>query len=70
MKQYVIAAEKYGYKIQIKEPQTDWAWDAQQLAEKNTHKVPQDTIQKMIDRYDKNVDLDYIKKSKAPWENE
>jgi NEDD4-binding protein 2 len=68
MKNYVHAAEKYGYSIEFKEPQTEWAWNANELAKRNTHNVPVETIQKMVDRYDRNIDLDYIKNSKAPWE--
>ena len=68
MKNYVLAAEKYGYHVEFQEPKTDWAWDVKTLSKKNTHKVPEQAIQSMIDRYDKNTDIDYIKNSKAPWE--
>jgi NEDD4-binding protein 2 len=68
MKNYVLAGQQYGYTIEFREPQTEWAWNAPELAKRNTHGVPEDKIQQMIDRYDPNTDMDYIINSKAPWE--
>jgi len=68
MKQYVQLAQKYGYEVEFHEPDTPWAWDEEQLAQKNTHGVPLDAIQRMKDRWDKNPTVDDILKSKAPWE--
>lgn len=68
MKNYVLAGQKYGYAIEFREPQTEWAWNAPELAKRNTHGVPEDKIKQMIDRYDPNTDIDYIVNSKAPWE--
>lgn len=69
MKPYVLLADKYGYQIEIHKPNTDWAWNSEELAKRNTHKVPQNTIEKLIERFDENEDLEYIRSSKAPWEN-
>ena len=40
MKKYVLEAEKYGYKIEIVETETPWAWNYKQCAKKNSHGVP------------------------------
>lgn len=68
MKRYVLLADKYGYKVEFARPETDWAWDAEELAKRNTHGVPQEKIEQMLGRFDENEDLDYIKSTKAPWE--
>lgn len=68
MKQYVLLAQKYDYAVEIHTPATDWAWDASQLASKNTHGVPLDAIQKMHDRFEHDLSVDDIMNSKAPWE--
>lgn len=68
MKRYIILAQKYGYEVEFHEPDTPWARDAEELAKRNTHGVPQHSIQRMIDRWDYNPTIEDILKSKAPWE--
>jgi predicted kinase len=68
LKPYVLAAKKHGYQIEFREPQTEWAWNADELAKRNTHGVPKDKIEQMISRFDPNTDIEYIENSKAPWE--
>jgi NEDD4-binding protein 2 len=68
MKKTVELAQKYGYEVEFHEPDTDWAWNVEELAKKNTHGVPLEAIQRMKDRWDKNPTVDDILKSKAPWE--
>ena len=57
MRPYAQAAIKYGYKIEMKEPQTPWKFDVDELVKKNTHNVPRATIEKMIKRWQPNVTL-------------
>lgn len=68
MKSYVQLAQKYGYEVEFYEPDTDWAWNVEELTQRNTHGVPQDAIQRMMDRWDKNPTVEDILRSKAPWE--
>ncbi len=68
MKPLVLAALKYGYKVEIKEPNTPWKFNAQELAKRNKHGVPQDAIEKYIEKWDKNISLENILNSKMPWE--
>lgn len=68
MKKYVEAAQRYGYKVEFREPETPWAWNADELAKRNTHGVPRDAIQKMIDRFEKNPTVEKVLQSRAPWE--
>jgi hypothetical protein len=53
-KPYVDLADRYGYSVEIKEPQTPWKLDAEELARRNTHGVPLDVIEGMIENYHKN----------------
>jgi predicted kinase len=69
MKNYVLAGQKYGYQIEFKEPQTEWTWNANELAKRNTHKVPLKSIEKMIQQYEPNASIEEILKSKNPNEN-
>ena len=69
MKEYTQQGLKYGYKIEVREPNTPWKFDAEELAKRNTHDVPQDMIEKSLDKWDRNVDIQTILQSKAPWDN-
>lgn len=76
MERYVKLGVINGYWIEIVEPISEWAWDVQKLFEINTHKVPLDNIQLMLNKYEhKNItmdllltkfDLKYYKKNKPP----
>jgi len=75
MRKYVQLAQKYGYDIEIREP--DWhpdlktkegKWNIDFLRGRNKHDVPPEVLQRMIDRYDYNPSIEDILKSKAPWE--
>ena len=61
MAPYVDLADMYGYDIEIVEANTDWRFDADVLAEKNTHGVPRETIKAMIARYEHNVTVDDVR---------
>lgn len=67
LKPLVTKAQALGYDVRIEEPNPDWyhwdtAFDADALFERNkgTHNVPLKSIQKMIDRWDKNVTVEDI----------
>jgi len=53
MKPYLALAEKYGYEVEYLIPTTEWAWDVDECARRNTHGVPRDAIQRMKDRFEK-----------------
>lgn len=63
MKNYVYLADKYGYEVSMEKPETDWAWNPEELAKRNTHGVPKDTIDRMLARFQHDVSLDDIRKS-------
>lgn len=63
IKPYVQLADKYGYKVELKEPNTPWKFDSKELAKKNTHGVPEESIKRMIDRYQHNLTVDDIRNS-------
>ncbi|KAH8371196.1 hypothetical protein KR093_006473, partial [Drosophila rubida] len=58
MQPYVQLAVKHGYLLELLEPQTSWCKSASKLAQKNVHQVPKESIQRMLERYEKaNVEL-------------
>ena len=48
---YVRLASKFGYSVKYAEPQTAWKFDVKELARRNAHGVPEDVIQRMLDRW-------------------
>lgn len=50
IEKYVKFAIKHGYEIEVCEPDTPWKYDVDELTKRNTHGVPKETIQKMLDR--------------------
>lgn len=76
MEKYVKLAVINGYWIEIVEPISEWAWNVQKLYEINSHNVPFNEIQLMLDKYEyKNITVDllltkfnlkYYKKNKPP----
>jgi len=65
-KPYVEAAIANGYKIEVREPQTPWKFDAEALAQKNSHGVPLDIIQQMINNWEPNLTAEEILQSEKP----
>lgn len=63
MKDYVELASLADYEIYLAEPQTAWARNAQRCYEKNSHNVPLNAIQRMLNRYEDNSVI--IEKAKA-----
>lgn len=65
-KEYVKMAKDQGYDIEIREADTPWAFNAEELAKKNTHGVDQETIQKMLDVWEPNITVEDIERSEKP----
>ena len=63
---YVQMAIDAGYEIQIEEADTPWAFDAKELANRNTHGVPENVIQSMLDRWHPDLTVDDILSSERP----
>lgn len=57
---YVDVAIQNEYLIEIMIPNTPWMWATNKLASKNTHNVPLDKIQKMKEKFDKDVTVEKI----------
>ena len=69
MKTYVQQGLKYGYQIEIREPNTPWKFDAEELTKRNKHDVPKEVIEESLNKWDKNVEIKDILRSKTPWED-
>jgi len=52
---------RHGYVIELLEPQTSWCKSASKLAQKNAHNVPRESIQRMLERYERTTAGDLIK---------
>lgn len=61
---HIELAQRKGYEIRIEEPDTEWKFKANELFARGTHNVPQEHIQRMLDRYVKDVQLEDILKAK------
>ena len=66
---YVELAQKFRYKVMVVEPATPW-WlsrDISQLVEKNSHGVPRESIEGMLERWeDDGWDMEGILKAERP----
>lgn len=58
---YVRLGDAYDYAIRIVESNTPWRFNADVLAEKNTHGVPKEAIKRMIARYEHGVTVEDIR---------
>lgn len=59
MKSYIQNANREGYLVILVEPKTPWRLNAAILAEKNSHGVPREVLQKKIKSYNSIVPLYY-----------
>lgn len=53
MKPYVVYAQQFHYRVEIREPNTSWKSKVSELTRKNTHGVPRDKIHQMLDRFER-----------------
>jgi NEDD4-binding protein 2 len=60
MKPYVQVGVELGYEVQIVEPMTDWKFNAEELAKRNTHGVPIEGIRRMLARWEKDLTVETI----------
>jgi predicted kinase len=67
-KPYCVAGVLFGYAIELYEPVTPWSFDAPTLAQKNTHGVSQEAIERMLSRWEYNLTVADCLAAKAPWE--
>jgi len=61
MKPYVLLADEYGYRVEIRESLVPWRHDPVELAKRNLHGVPEVVIRSMLDRYEKDIGVDDIR---------
>lgn len=55
---YVMFAQVYGYDVKFLEPDTPWAFDVDELARRNVHKVPRHGIERVIRRWVPNITVE------------
>ena len=53
-------AKQLGYQVRIEEPDTEWKFRANELFARGTHGVPQKHIEKMLNRYVKDVQVEDV----------
>jgi adenylate kinase family enzyme len=58
--EHMRLAQKMGYELSIEEPDTEWQFKANELFVRGTHNVPQTHIEKMLNRYVKDVTVEDI----------
>uniref|UniRef100_A0A1B0B8Q0 Smr domain-containing protein n=1 Tax=Glossina palpalis gambiensis TaxID=67801 RepID=A0A1B0B8Q0_9MUSC len=58
---YVQIAVKNGYLVELLEPKTAWHKSSRKLAMLNRHEVPRETIERMLDKYEKGNTSDLLK---------
>jgi len=54
-------AEEKGYEVRIKQANTPWAFDVDELEKRNTHNVPREVIQSKLDKWVPDVSVEDIK---------
>ena len=65
-KPYVELGKKHGYNIDIRQAETPWAFNAEELAKRNTHGVPLEIIEKMIATWKPDITIEDIENSEKP----
>lgn len=66
MKPYVELAIENGYRVDFLEPDTRWKYDPAQLEKRNKHGVPRETIAKMLDGFERPMNVDIVMNSVVP----
>ncbi|NXS49032.1 N42L1 protein, partial [Balaeniceps rex] len=70
MKPYLMMARETRYEVVFQEPATPWKFNVQELARRNTHRVPQQTIQRMKEQYEHHVTFHSVLHSEKPSRDE
>ena len=60
LKPYVEYAHSRNYEIELLESSTPWAWDVEECFKKNIHGVPKESIQKMLNRFQRGLTVEEI----------
>ena len=60
LKPYIELGVNNYYKVKIMEPNTDWKFKPRLLAQKNSHGVPKQKIELMLDRYEKGLTVENL----------
>lgn len=68
-KRYVKYAIDHGYKVEVREPDTPWKFDAKELAKRNKHGVTQAVIEKRLKKWDQDITVDDILNSVDPYDS-
>lgn len=58
---YVNMAKEYGYKIEVREPETPWRHDVDELLARGQHGLPREAVEHMLETW-QNVPLAMFKK--------
>ena len=54
MRPYVETGLRHGYRVEFVEPSTPWRYDTSELSRRNSHGVNEETIKRMLKRFQKN----------------
>jgi len=68
LRPYVKPALQLNFAIEIIEPSTSWAFDAEECARRTVHGVPVETIRSMLARWEKDLTVEQCLAAVAPWE--
>lgn len=58
IKFYALHAVRNEYIVHVCEPETTWRYDVEECFKRNTHNVPKESIQKMLDRFESTQDIE------------
>jgi 2',3'-cyclic-nucleotide 3'-phosphodiesterase len=50
--EYIRFAKEFNYRVVLAEPNTPWRFNAEECSYRNTHNVPLEVCQKMLDRWE------------------
>ena len=60
MRPYVETGLRHGYRIEFVEPTTPWKYDTCELSRRNSHGVNEETIKRMLKRFQKNPTVESV----------
>ncbi|KGL96032.1 NEDD4-binding protein 2-like 1, partial [Charadrius vociferus] len=66
----LLQARENRYEVIFQEPDTPWKFNVQELARRNIHHVPRQTIQRMKEQYEHNVTFHSVLHSEKPSRDE
>jgi predicted kinase len=49
---YVHMAIKHGYRVEVREPETEWKRNVEELAARNVHSVPKEVVVRQLGRFE------------------